>query len=772
MLQKRDERNYALPCSYKIYLPGEQFIGSDFADEPEFNPLPIEFSKIEQEDFIHADFEETIAENDRWDYIAAAASGMLTATLNELLGNKISLIDARKWGEKETNRFVIHAAGMVGYKGNDLSSAIRMLEKLFPVPSDTLTPEFGGGLQHHLRDFAHHPTIVGLAFSILSQFTGKGYGTNTEGKFVFFDFKTEEYVGKNICEKLFFGTIIWAFHLISDMAGSNQNAGKGTGIPGPILSLFKELSVLPLMKNLKAQYNGKELPFSVLISKIFNGTYFKEIVDDKAFRFDLRTEMGAAYQLCKESIPVIANECIVRAIYSIRRLYRELKVHDVCALEDIKKLNPEHFLPIKNRELDHMLTIASGTFVVITTGTAAVQAVLKNKANRQKAVSDFILAINFPGLGRFIFALHAEMKYVIHDLEKLMREYHNRQKELEKAAVHFNVLEFLSLTESQAKILLSLKHQKVIDDIAHTKKEKAKHLKEDWLTNWKDENVKRLKTTESELFFTDDELIKQKLDEELRKETGIRWLYLIGMELSLFQPYFDLGGEKTYKGLSCRDAYVKEKFCCLQNVVTYEDMKKMDKQYRKSIAVLKNQTQKMIVGVSASVAAGVATGGLAWAFAPKIAVLIAGHSFVGIYGAALTNASLAYLGGGALAIGGLGMAGGTAVVTGGGTLLGLLGTGAISLSTLAVLSSKAYVLNECAKLMTFCECVLIEKMHDTESVSEIQNGIFKLTDELKFEIEKNDTKTSNKEEKEKYKAQKESLVLLERCRSAIEQIRI
>lgn len=29
------------------------------------------------------------------------------------------------------------------------------------IPSDGNTPDFGGGLQHHLRDFAHHPTIVG-----------------------------------------------------------------------------------------------------------------------------------------------------------------------------------------------------------------------------------------------------------------------------------------------------------------------------------------------------------------------------------------------------------------------------------------------------------------------------------------------------------------------------------------------------------------------------------------------------------------------------------
>jgi len=41
--------------------------------------------------------------------------------------------------------------------------------------------------------------------------------------------------------------------LISDMAGSRSTVGLsgGTGIPGPILSIAKEMSVLPFFKNFK-----------------------------------------------------------------------------------------------------------------------------------------------------------------------------------------------------------------------------------------------------------------------------------------------------------------------------------------------------------------------------------------------------------------------------------------------------------------------------------------------------------------------------------------
>ena len=109
------------------------------------------------------------------------------------------------------------------------------------------------------------------------------------------------------------------------------------------------------------------------------------------------------------------------------------------------------------------------------------------------------------------------------------------------------------------------------------------------------------------------------------------------------------------------------------------------------------------------VAITIASGGLAWAFAPQIAVMLAGSSVAGLYGVALTNASLALRGGGSLAVGGMGIAGGTAIITGGGALLGIIGSGAATISSVTLLSSKNYVLNECAKLISFCDLVLIDK---------------------------------------------------------------
>ena len=85
--------------------------------------------------------------------------------------------------DEKVDNFVKKTAEMMGCKDGDIKSSVAFLEKMFPIPSDGNIPDFGGGLQHHLRDFAHHPTIVGLMFSLLTQFTEKSYGTDTNGNF-------------------------------------------------------------------------------------------------------------------------------------------------------------------------------------------------------------------------------------------------------------------------------------------------------------------------------------------------------------------------------------------------------------------------------------------------------------------------------------------------------------------------------------------------------------------------------------------------------------
>jgi hypothetical protein len=360
-------------------------------------------------------FETDDVSADKLDYQIAALIGTLTAAFDIFWVGDFSLADAQSWGRKEVNDFVLKVSQSKGFKGTNLDGAIKYLEKSYKIPSDRLTPEFGGGLQHHLRDFVHHPTIVGLIMSIISQFTGKGYGTDKDGNFFSKDFPNDELIGLTFKEKIFNGTVIWAFHLVSDMAGSSLSAGKGTGIPGPILSFLKEISVLPVVKDITVKYLENDIALSVLISKIFNSTYFQGI------RFDLRTELGVTHELSRQALPMLLNDCILKAFYFVRRLCIEVQEKEVHSLADLKKLNSKNFLPANSRALTRMLSISSITFNVVEKSSSFTKAAIKNKGIKDNFVKDFLLKINFIGIAHFAVTFKNDAKFIYDDIKGIIQ---------------------------------------------------------------------------------------------------------------------------------------------------------------------------------------------------------------------------------------------------------------------------------------------------------------------------------------------------------------
>ena len=71
------------------------------------------------------------------------------------------------------------------------------------------------------------------------------------------------------------------------VAGSSSTAGVtgGTGVPGPILALAKEISAIPFFKDIKVD---DDMSLSLFLSKLFNGTLMMQ-----------RDENG---QIIKESV--------------------------------------------------------------------------------------------------------------------------------------------------------------------------------------------------------------------------------------------------------------------------------------------------------------------------------------------------------------------------------------------------------------------------------------------------------------------------------------
>lgn len=308
--------------------------------------------------------------------------------------------------------------------------AIKYLEEKHPTPQDNLYKGTGSRPEtHHLDDIAHHASLAGMIASIVVQFFRVATFVNKDGKwqlkFVKTDIKgiveawlpiiisgllnwlvciAEKEIEIKDGEKLpepiikiahlLAGTpaIIqvikaidnWCLHLYSDVAGSSKSKGRGAGIPGLFISLLKELSSVPPL-------NFTGLP------KAVEFLYANQ-------KIDLRTEMGIAKELGRQSVPIIINEVLVRTFYFVRRLVLEYKEHG-----SFSEINWEKVIPFGNRTVERMMTIASGTFTAVDIADAAIRGAINSGGTWAGFAKEFILHINFVGIGRFAVAIGVDV---------------------------------------------------------------------------------------------------------------------------------------------------------------------------------------------------------------------------------------------------------------------------------------------------------------------------------------------------------------------------
>lgn len=671
---------------------------------------------------------------DKLDYILAVSSGVITGLVDVFFVGKLSLENAHEWGKGQIEQVVMMIAQMEGYGGDNLKEAIAKLEKRYPFAADGNTNDFGGGLQHHFRDFSHHFSVGGLVCSIFTQFTGKAIGTNNYGGLIVKSIPEShrQYLGKNLEEKLAFGIIDWFFHMVSDMAGSSAALNGGTGIPGPLVSFMKELSALPFFKDSQQQGDG----FRHWLSKLFNGTLLAQrdgggrIV--KKMQFDLRTEVGIVHETGKQIVPVLINQCVVRSFYFVRAMCRELRELDIKNLTDLDKIAPEDVLPFGTPTVRRMITVSSGVLVGVDFADAAVRAVLVNKP------VTFFLHINYVGVATFVVACTVDIHG--HIANKRAEESENPEDAFERS---ISDLGCLKLDLDQARILHSLEQAMIGHDIEREEKPKRKERKRIWFNEWSERIVEAVGSVHAvdAGYFMDEDALHQAIESMLGNESGDSWLWLIIVEAICFKPYIPLHGKKTKsrKSLKFGNDYLVEVFCKRQPVVCENDIADLENALGKAGDMLDGVVQKRVIGAVGTVAVVAATGGLAFYFAPAIAPVLAaalGAQTASLSGAALTSASLAFLGGGALAAGGAGMAGGTMLIAGGGAMLAAVGSAGVSSATVMTLvTDGSYVLEECAKLVTFSKEVLIKRYKNVAAVVEIQANLNRRIVELQIEVE-------------------------------------
>lgn len=351
---------------------------------------------------------------DKLDYILAASSGALCGIIDIFLVGKPGespLGDITdKWFANRTTDF----AKLCGWedKGeNSLSSAIRFLEKKFKIPYDQrgvgdaasfvfdLTPT-----NHHFKSLAHNPSLLGLFFSILDQFTNSSHFisggelislADADGKF--------ELRGNNIPSKLFCAFANWFGHLISDMSGSSGSKGRGMGIPSPLWTWTNDIIAL-------------KRSFNIPVSQFDNS------INELAININ-KEGYDARFQ-STQAIPVFINEMLVRLVFAIRRLikyYAETDKETRSFSLMWKKCEP-----FSNPTVKRMLTVAHGTFCLIDIGDATVRGFVTGAGSFNP--TEFFLRLNIVGVGRLTISLYGEVKREI-GIQKAEREIIFARKE-------------------------------------------------------------------------------------------------------------------------------------------------------------------------------------------------------------------------------------------------------------------------------------------------------------------------------------------------------
>ena len=332
---------------------------------------------------------------DKLDYILSASSGALCGIMDVFLVGKPGESPLGDITDKWFANRTIDFAKLCGYKGDEtsLSSAISFLEKKFKIPYDqsvggdifkellNLTPS-----NHHFKSLGHNPTLLGLFFSILNQFTNTSSFVS-DGELITLNNSDSDFElkGHNIPSKLFCGFVNWFGHIISDISGSSSSKGRGMGVPSPIWAWTNDIIAIKRKLNIPVSEFDKSV--NELALKMFKEGY------------DVRFQTAQA-------IPVFINEMVVRLIYSIRRLvryYAETKKEDRTFALLWKSCEP-----FSNATVKRMLTVAHGTFCLVDLGDAAIRGFVTGGGYFNFV--EFFMRVNIVGVGRFTISLYGEVK--------------------------------------------------------------------------------------------------------------------------------------------------------------------------------------------------------------------------------------------------------------------------------------------------------------------------------------------------------------------------
>ncbi len=772
LFKKEEKETHLAVVNYERIDSAHYSFSYKFDDDVDFKMNESD-QNADATDFVEAEFDETIDESEKIYYSVAAASGILTGAFSMMHLTKEQVKAFETFKEKDWKPIVISVANISGYKRNDYKGAAK-----FIVDRAVRTFEKTGKAKETFVILSEHPSLAGLVFSVIAQFSGKVICIDESG--VSSDNLPEYYtVGETISEKIVCAVLYWVFSLAANEAISKRRILDEIGISADLLKKIKEFANFPFMKGIPSNYDEAEEAFSKWLKQtIIGAELYSEDDDSDVETHPLFKLMGIALNLAEDSFPVLINECIVRGLFILIRLCSEINERKITSFDGLMDIPAVSVLPHSGHVLSRMCLIASASFAAANIAGATLKAVKDKKAKGRKFSDTFFAELNIAGIGRFLFACASDSKYWGEDIRILLqRKWKTKQSHAKTEHEPFeenDAFKPLFLNAQQTRILYCLESLSVQNDISHTKKPEIAAAKTLWLNKWKELLLRgfEIPIEQADQFFVEDENILYSFFYQLSQDKrNWGWFYLLTQELALFEPYYPLGcsDDKAFKKLKLESDYVKDQFIRRQTIVSQEEVDAIKKTYSKYDGYVSGSTRSKIIGASATAVVTIATGGMALTFAPGIAAAIAGEAVVGLHGAALTSASLAFVGGGSLAAGGLGMAGGAAIITGGGALLGLASTGSVSAVTILLQTPSEYWIRQSAKLLTYSKCVLCDYLKETEYVKiileQIELAITDTEEEIKaLKAEQNEL------DKELIKKTEEYLKFLKKSQAELQKL--
>lgn len=672
-------------------------------------------------DFIDVEFSSACKKVDRVDTLVAVTSGFMAFLLDQLLIRKNIKV------EDVDDVEIIKVLPLVLRQYSDKNKNI-----------DKEIDEYIANWEHKIQDAYKYKNLVfdfcedlsfsGLLIKVIEYCFNLNIGLDKDSglviKRVKYDLKTD-----SIVEKAQMAVVDW----FVDQAYQYKKGGKCKKEFAQIEKIVKDIKKIAFKDN---KFDREQL----------KGWFHNRVLAEKK-------KLNGLDDFVVQSIPVKANIIFVHSYAHIRDFIQQVNEHNVESLEglniiDFNKLDNEAVI----RRMD---TISTSVFAAFNVGVAGAKAIKLDKNLLQK-VYVFAININIPNVIRLVSVVRADADYIKEDIDQLVHKSKVVEIKKHKDIPLESLERCFTMNKIETRILYSLQLQMIEEDIQRTKENKEQQLKDEWKKKWIEVTEQSLQ--QNKVFETDPLKTYAAINTYASSQENLLWLYNIAIELSMFKPYFKLE-EKSKKLKLSYTKYVEEVFCNAQNYISYIEIQKIQKSYKDYYNYLENNTLKVVGVAGGAIAVAAATGGLAFVFAPQIAVAIFGGAFPTLHGAALVSASLAAAGGGSLAAGGFGMAGGAVLIAGGGAVLGL-GTSGTALS---LMMAPKFVQNDYAKLLAKCDCVLLKQLDMKDEVVALQHKIQSDLDEYKLRLKVLEgLENSNDECKQNIKALKKSIVYTER----------